>query len=174
MWFSIPFVRFGSCCFWWTFFSCQDEEIHHSLAMRKVRVPDGMGQVIWVILGHVFTHRAPKRSQTRRSVRGTTSFFFDVGEDPWMTWRPRKRMFYWKLSSDPPGTNGLKNQHFADFLYKSAVLEDVLNGWGLRCSFFPVSQWPPILDPSIFFRQGLGDGTWLCANCDFRPEWYRS
>ena len=40
---------------------------------------------------------------------------------------PKKDVFFLEVfSSDSPGTNGLKNQHFADFLYKSAVLEDVL------------------------------------------------
>ena len=63
--------------------------------MRKVRGPDvsdGMGQVIQVvrshwkqplILGHVFTHRAPKRSTNLQKCQGNDfCFCFDVGEDP--------------------------------------------------------------------------------------------
>ena len=37
---------------------------------------------------------------------------------------PKKDVKNWKLRSDSPGTNLSKNQHFADFLYKFAVLED--------------------------------------------------
>lgn len=83
---------------------------------------------------------------------------------------PKKDVKNWKLRRDSPGTNLSKNQHFADFLYKFAVLEDHKR-MGSSLFVLPGKAVAPfVLDPSIFFRKRLGDGTWLCADCDFRPE----
>ena len=122
--------------------------------------------------GSRFHSPGPKKGHKLAEVSGEQLLFFlMLGKIREGLEDPEKGSFFLEVfSSDSPGTKWSKKQHFADFLYKFAVLEDHKR---MGSSLFVLpgkSVAPFILDPSIFFRQGLGDGTWLCGDCDFRPE----